>query len=302
MYDYGNDYDFTTHSMPLRAGRMHYVDAGNGPETIVLVHGTPTWSYEWRHVIQALSPRYRVIAPDHLGFGLSERPAGGEYTPEWHARNFEEFIERLAPGPFTLVVHDFGGPIALGLAERRPDLVRAVVVVNSWMWSFAGDREMLSRGRIAGGSIGRLLYRWANLSLRVLMPGAYGDRSKLTPGIHRAYLDRFSDRESRSMVLWPLARAIIGSGAFFEGLWRARASLASRPMLIVWGMKDSAFKPHQLKRWAAAYPDASIVKLQDAGHWPHEEDPTAVIAAIRTFLADHHDGLVHAPAAVLAAP
>lgn len=290
---HANSYDFRSHSVALTAGRMHYVDEGSGPRTIVLVHGTPTWSYEWRHVIRALSTHWRVIAPDHLGFGLSARPRDGEYTPEWHARNFEEFIERLAPGPFTLVVHDFGGPIALGLAQRRPDLVEAVAIVNSWMWSFDDDREMRSRGRVAGGALGRLLYRWGNFSLRVLMPSAYGDRSKLTPEIHAAYLDRFADRDSRSMVLWPLARAINGSSDFYASLWQGRSSLAERPMLIVWGLKDSAFKPYQLRRWEGAFPAARVVKVKDAGHWPHEEDPAAVIAAVQDFAATYYPGCHH---------
>ena len=277
-------YPFTNRWMSLPAGRMHYVDEGRGPATIVLVHGTPTWSYEWRHVITALASRYRIIAPDHLGFGLSDRPANGAFTPEWHAANFAAFMDQLAPGPVTLVVHDYGGPIALGVALQRPEMVERVVIVNSWMWSFEDDREMKARGSIAGGMIGRFLYRWANFSLRVLMPGAYGDRARLTPAIHRVYLDRFQDRWSRGAVLWPLARALNGSSAFFQDLWQRRQRLADRPILIVWGMKDTAFRPHQAERWSSAFPHARVVRLDGAGHWPHEEDPAAVSAAIESFV------------------
>src|SRR5688500_8619028 len=79
-------YPFESRWMPLRAGRMHYVDQGTG-DPIVFVHGTPTWSFEWRHLIRGLSKSARCIAPDHLGFGLSDRPHGAPYTPEWHAEN-----------------------------------------------------------------------------------------------------------------------------------------------------------------------------------------------------------------------
>jgi haloalkane dehalogenase len=276
-------YPFESKSMPLREGRMHYVDAGAGPP-ILFVHGTPTWSFEWRHVIRALSTTHRCIAPDHLGFGLSERPRAAAYTPEWHAENFSEFVERLNPGAFTLVVHDFGGPIALPLAIRRPDIVQRVVVINSWMWSFAGDPDMESKARIAGSAFGRFLYRWANVSLRVIMPSAYGDRRKLTTAIHRQYLDRFPDRWSRGAVLWPLARALLVSSAFYDSLWRERATLANRPALIVWGMKDSAFRPHQLSRWTTVLPQASVVEIPDVGHWPHEEQPDRVVDALTRFL------------------
>ena len=278
------DYPFTSRWISLPAGRMHYIDEGGGPTTIVFVHGTPTWSYEWRHLIRGLSSTSRIIAPDHLGFGLSDRPPGGDYSPEWHAKNFADFMERLSPGPVVLVVHDYGGPIALGVAQQHPELVTGVVIVNSWMWSFELDKEMTSRGRIVGGSLGRFLYRWINFSLRVLMPSAYGNRAKLTPETHKVYLERFKDRWSRGAVLWPLARALNGSSAFFRSLWEERARLSALPMLIVWGMKDSAFRPHQLARWIETYPHARVVRVEDAGHWPHEESPDRVAAAIESFL------------------
>jgi haloalkane dehalogenase len=274
---------FTPRHLALRAGTMHYIDEGAG-DPIVFVHGTPSWSLEWRHLVRALSGSHRIIAADHLGFGLSERPAGAPYTPEWHAENFAEFIERLGVGPFTLVVHDFGGPIAMPVALNRPDLVKRVVVLNSWMWSFEGDPEMERAGQIAGSSFGRLLYRWANLSLRVLMPGAYGNRRKLTPRVYREYLDRFPDRESRGTVLWALAKSLLGSSAFFDSLWKRRAELASRDALIIWGMKDPALKAHQLDRWRAVFPAARVVQVGFAGHWPQEEEPACVINTMRDFL------------------
>jgi len=82
-------YPFASRTLPLRAGRMHYVDEGQG-EPLLFVHGTPTWSFEYRHLVSALSRRFRCIAPDHLGFGLSERPAAIAYTPEAHAANLDD--------------------------------------------------------------------------------------------------------------------------------------------------------------------------------------------------------------------
>jgi len=276
-------YPFDNKWMPLDQGRMHYVDEGAG-DPVLFVHGTPTWSFEWRHVVRALAPSYRCIAPDHLGFGLSERPRGVPYTPEWHAQNLAAFVERVNAGPMTMVVHDYGGPIALPLALKRPELVKRLVIINSWMWSFTGDAEMESKGRVAGSELGRFLYRWANLSLRVIAPSAYADRKKLTPAIHRQYLDRFPDRWSRGAVLWPLARALLGSSAYYDSLWREHERLSNVPTMIVWGMKDSAFRPSQLERWRAGLPTARVVEVEDAGHWPHEERPDRVIDALQNFL------------------
>jgi pimeloyl-ACP methyl ester carboxylesterase len=112
-------YPFESRWLELASGgRMHYVDEGSG-EVVLLVHGTPTWSFEWRHLIRSLAAGYRCVAPDHVGFGLSERPRDGAYTPEWHAGNLAEFVSRLGLRDVTLVVHDYGGRIRLPLALDR---------------------------------------------------------------------------------------------------------------------------------------------------------------------------------------
>jgi haloalkane dehalogenase len=182
-------------------------------------------------------------------------------------------------------VHDFGGPIALPIVLGDPGRVMGLVVLNSWMWSFADDPEMTRRARMASGALGRFLYRRLNASLRLIAPSAYGDRRKLTKAIHRQYLAPFPDADGRERVLWALARALLGSSPFYDGLWQNRRQIADVPTLIVWGMKDSAFRPHQLGRWRRALPHASVVELPAAGHWPHEEEPEAVLAALEPFLA-----------------
>lgn len=297
-------YPFASRFVDLPAGRLHYVDegpvsesgsaAGTGAEqgagrpgtgTLLFVHGTPTWSYEWRHLIGALRGTHRCVAPDHLGFGLSQRPKDFPYAPEDHARNLLAFVRALDLKDLTLVVHDFGGPIGLPVALEEPARVKRLVVINSWMWSFEGDADMEKKARVAGGALGRFLYRYGNFSLKVLTPYAYGDRRKLTPEIHRQYLDRFPDRWSRGAVLWALARSLLGSSAFYRSLWDRRSSLAPLPALIVWGRKDRAFEPRLLARWKEALTRARVVEMPESGHWPHEEEPEAVIAALREFLA-----------------
>src|SRR4051812_41988670 len=154
-------YPFESHWLKIDRGRVHYVDEGQGKDdTIVFVHGTPTWSFEWRHLISALSSSHRCIALDHLGFGLSDRPRGVPYTPEWHADNFAHFIERLNPGPFTLVVHDYGGPIAFPFRFAPPQLAKPVGIIKSLMWSLARGPQDGSEGEIA-----RRLFRGAPAKL-----------------------------------------------------------------------------------------------------------------------------------------
>jgi len=276
-------YPFRSRWLELAEGKIHYVDEGDG-EPVLFVHGTPTWSFEYRHLIAALRGGHRCIAVDHLGFGLSDRPAAADYTPEAHAARLRAFVDKLGLRRFTLVVHDFGGPIALPLALDDPDRVERLVVLNSWMWSFADDPEMTKRARMVSGALGRFLYRRLNASLRLIVPSAYGDRRKLTKAIHRQYLAAFPDADGRERVLWALARALTGSSAFYEGLWQRRQRLAAIPTLIVWGMKDTAFRPHLLARWRRALPHATVVELAEAGHWPHEEQPEGVIGAVQAFV------------------
>ena len=268
----------------LRDGEMHYVDEGSGPP-ILFVHGTPTNSYEYRHLIAALSTRFRCIAPDHLGFGQSARPRSFAYTPEAHATALQEFVDRLDLRDITLVVHDFGGPIGLPLAVQGADCrVRKVVLMNTWAWPLDDDPKMARGARFIGGAIGRFLYRYANASLRLIMPSAYGDRKKLTPEIHRRYLEVFRDRDARVLVLHALATSLLGSRAHYQSLLDRLDRLRAMPVLIVWGMKDSAFQPYQLERWRQLLPGGQVETIEGAGHWPHEEEPGRVIEAIERFL------------------
>jgi haloalkane dehalogenase len=276
------EYPFKSHTISLGDGDMHYVDEGAG-EPLLFVHGTPTWSFEYRHLIKVLSTRYRCIAPDHLGFGKSSRPKGFAYTPEAHAGVLREFVDRLGLDRFTLVVHDFGGPIGLPLALEDHSRVARVVILNSWAWPLDDD-PMAGGARLAGGPIGRLLYKYANASLKMIMPSAYGDRKKLTPEIHARYLDVFRDPESRVLVLHALAKSLLGSRAHYQSLLDRIGQLRTRPVLVVWGVKDSAFKPHQLARWRSLLPNAAVTEIAEAGHWPHEEAPAQVIEAMNAFL------------------
>ena len=263
---------------------MHYVDEGAGPPAL-FVHGTPTWSFEYRHAIRAARETCRCIAPDHLGFGLSDRPRGASYTPEAHAHRLREFVDGLKLDRFALVVHDYGGPIGLPLALAGR--VTRLVLLNTWMWPFDDDREMANRARFAGSAFGRWMYRHMNASLRLIMPSAYARRSRLTRNIHRQYLAPFRNPEDRVLVLWPLAQALLGASSYYQELYSRVENLQAIPTSIIWGLKDTAFRPHLLERWRQVLPGAKVLALDNAGHWPHEEAPSEVAEAIAEFLSSN---------------
>jgi haloalkane dehalogenase len=279
-------FPFRPRFVETRYGRVHYVDEGpaGADEVVLLIHGTPSWSFEYRHVIPELSRSRRVIAVDHLGFGLSDRPEDFAYTPEAHTEVLREVVERLGLSRFSLVVHDYGGPIALPLALEAPERIRGLVVLNSWMWRLDEDPKFERGARLMGSWLGRFLYRWLNASLRLLMPFAYADRRKLTPAIHAQYLSVFPGRDDRERVLWALARALRGSSRTFARLWAERARLALIPSLIVWGLGDRALPPELLERFRQALPHARVAALREAGHWPQEEAPAEVARLLDGFL------------------
>ena len=253
-----NLYPFESHYIDVDGGRMHYVDEGTGP-VVVLVHGTPTWSFLYRSLIRDLSRDHRVIALDHIGFGLSDKPAQWSYRPGDHARNLETLIERLALRDVTLIVHDFGGPIGLSYATRHPENVRALVLFNTWLWSLEGTpAEKLSR--FMAGGIGRFLYTRLNFSPKVIIKAAFGDKSKLTREVHRHYISVFPTSSERQAP-WMLAKELIGSSDWYTSLWNQRERFAGKPSLVLWGMKDPAFKADALARWTSTLTSAHVVQF-----------------------------------------
>lgn len=276
-------YPFVSRFLELPAGRLHYVDEGEGP-ALVMVHGIPTWSFLYRHLIRALAPRYRCIAPDHLGFGLSDKPADWSYRPPDHAANLAALIERLQLRDVTLVVHDFGGPIGLACAVEQPENVARLVLFNTWMWSFAGDREKTWIGRLLASPLGRFLYTRLNVSPRVIFKHAFADRSKLGGGVHRHYLAPLGTPAERRGN-WVMARELLGSGDWYDGLWARRDRIRDLPALLLWGMRDVAFREKELVRWEALFTCARVVRLEGTGHAPQEEAPERVVAEMEAFLS-----------------
>ena len=269
-----NEWPFEPHFHDGPDGRQHYVDVGEGPVTL-FSHGTPTWSYEWRHAIAALPGRR--IAIDHLGFGLSDRPDVG-YRPEDHARRFAHFADSLDLQDATMVVHDYGGPIALRWILDHVDRVKRVVIVNTFAWPLDDDWQIAMGARLLGSGLGRWMYGRFNLSLNAIAPSAYADRAKWD-AVKDQYHSVFPDYDSRTRTLWPLAHALLGSSEYYADLQRDLPRLAGTPVDLVWGAKDTAFPPHVADKWQAAVPHAQRVDLP-VGHWPHEEDPAGFLAAL----------------------
>ena len=220
---------------------------------------------------------------DHIGFGLSDKPPDWSYLPQDHARNLALLIDELDLKQITLVVQDWGGPIGLSYATDHPDNVARLIVMNSWAWPVDRDPYYIAFSSFMGGPIGRLLIRRCNVFATQVMRRAYGDPDKLTPELHAHYLRALPTPESRKgSYVFP--RQITGATPWLREIWDRAGALRDLPTLIVWGMKDIAFREKELKRWQQAFPGAQTIRLPGAGHFVQEEAPGELASAALGFL------------------
>jgi haloalkane dehalogenase len=276
-----NEYPFESNFFSTPYGNIHYVDQGTG-DPIVFVPGNPSWSFEARNMIKILSKQYRCIAVDHLGFGLSDKPLDFSYLPQEHAKNLEALLESLNLERITMVVGDWGGPIGLSYAIRHPEKIKSIIITNTWLWSVKNDLYYQGFSGFMGGPIGRWLIRRQNFFAQTVVSMAFGDKSKLTPHIHKHYLEQFSNPEERKGN-WVFPKQIIGASDWLESLWNQRNLLNDKVAVIAWGAKDIAFREKELKTWISAFPKARVMRFPNSGHFIPEENPSELADAIRNI-------------------
>lgn len=279
-----NEYPFASHYFQTDAGKLHYVDEGRG-KVVLMLHGNPAWSFLYRNLIKLLSPNYRCIAPDYIGFGLSEKPADWSYLPEEHARHIEALIGHLNLKDITLVVGDWGGPIGMSYAVSHPHNVKRLIVMNTWAWPVNRDFHYVAFSAFMGGPIGRFLIRRFNFFAGSFMRVAFGDKHKLSAEAHRHYLRALPTKaERKGSYVFP--KQIIASTPWLAQLWSQIGALQNKPALFVWGMKDVAFREKELQQWQSALPHSLTLRLDTVGHFVQEEAPQELGEAVTEFLAN----------------
>ena len=274
-------YPFHSKYIQLKSGKMHYIDEGVG-ETILFIHGTPTWSFLYRNQIKHLSKNYRCIAIDHLGFGLSEKPVNFEGTPQSHSRNLAEFIDHLNIQNFTLAVHDFGGSIGLSYAIKNPEKVKKVILMNTWLWETKSNPEVQKIDKLINSWLGKFLYLNFNFSPKVLFKKGFYNKKSLTKNVHKHYLTVFPNKSSRLSLL-KIAKSLISSSDWYQAQWEQLHKISDKPVLILWGMKDEFITPKYLEKWQQQLSNYQLVKL-NSGHFIQEEAASEVSQEIDKFL------------------
>jgi haloalkane dehalogenase len=273
------EYPFESKYYQLPVGKMHYIDEGEG-ETMVMIHGNPGWSFEFRHIIKEMSKTHRCIVPDHIGFGLSDKPFEWDYLPENHAKNLELFINSLNLKNITLVVNDWGGPIGLSYALKHPEKIKKIVIMNTWMWSVENDPYYRKFSGMMGGGFGRFMIKNFNIFGKMVVKKAVGDKKKLSKHIHKHYYKHLQTKKDRKGC-YVFPKQIIGSSKWLDSLWQQRDKINKISTTIIWGIKDIAFREQELNYWIDNWNNPKVIKLAETGHFPQEEAPNRVIEELR---------------------
>lgn len=284
-------YPFASQWLDLDGQRLHYLDespSDSTPErqTLLFVHGNPTWSFHWRNLIHALRPHFRCVAPDHLGCGLSDKPSQLMPLAD-HINHLVALIDRLDLARVTLIAQDWGGAIGLGAMLRMPERLEHIVLFNTGAFTPHDVPWRIRACRIP--FLGQLAVQGGGLFSRAALRMTLARKLRLEPAVADGYLAPYDSWANRRAVYGFVKDIPTGphhpTWQTLVDLERRLPSLADRPALLVWGMRDWCFRPDCLERFEHAWPRAEVQRLTDVGHWVLEDAPEVALAAVERFLA-----------------
>lgn len=285
-------YPFASNWHAVGAHRIHYLDErpaepSGGP--VLMVHGNPTWSFYWREFIADLRGAHRVVAIDHLGCGLSDKPEAGPYRLADHIARLESLVVALDLRDLTLLMHDWGGAIGMGLAARHPDRIARIGVFNTGAFPSPRIPFRIAVCRLPG--LGPLAVRGLNgfAGAAVHMATTKGLAPDVRAGLlapydtwaHRVAVQRFVEDIPMSSAHPSWATLL----KVEEGL----RHFADKPVLIGWGDKDWCFNHTFRQDWERRFPGALVHRFPDAGHYVIEDAKAELLPIVRAFASGAHD-------------
>jgi haloalkane dehalogenase len=274
----------------LKGFKYHYVDEGEG-EPLVMVHGNPTWSFYYRELIKSLSGRYRTIAPDHIGCGLSDKPQPSQYNYTLQSRidDLDHLVETLTgPEKITLILHDWGGMIGMAYALRHPEKISRLIVLNTAAFLPPDTKKLPLRLYLIRNS--GPLAAIAVLGFNLFAVGALHMASHrgLARDVKRGLTAPYNCWKNRIATLKFVQDIPIEekdpSYIIVKQAGEQLHSLSNLPMLICWGENDFVFDSDYLAEWRRRFPAAEIHRFSDAGHYVLEDVPEKIVPLIQDFL------------------
>ncbi len=288
-----SEYPFASHYLDLNGLKYHYLDEGSG-DPVVMVHGNPSWSFYYRDLVKDLRPNYRVIVPDHIGCGLSDKPDDSRYsyTLQQRVDDLDELLSHLKIGAkVTLVVHDWGGMIGMAWASRYPEKIARLVILNTAAFHLPVTKKLPLGLKICRDTaIGEFLVQRLNIFARgAAWVGC--KRHPLSMELQNLYCSPYDSHQNRIATLRfvqdiPLKPEDPGYDLISQveaGLPRFNAI----PMCICWGEKDFVFDRKFLSEWRRHFPQAEVHSFADCGHYILEDAKDDVIPIISQFLSSH---------------
>ncbi|MGA7927710.1 MAG: alpha/beta hydrolase [Candidatus Sulfotelmatobacter sp.] len=271
--------------MDLDGARMRYLRAGSGP-ALILVHGLLGYSFSWRYTMPALAPYATVYAPDMMGAGFSDRPAGLDHSMRGTAQRLLRFVERLGISSFDLLGTSHGGAVAMMAAaeclsgNRGLHLRGMVLVAPVNPYSAHGQRLAPLVGSNFGTALFRLMIAGASFSYSYWHARMYGDRSRIPPDALPGYMAPLAKPR-----LFEHALSIVRSWTEdLRELETTLPKLASVPTLLMWGSKDPAVYASSAAPLAKYFPNSKLIIFPGIGHLPYEECPEEFNRGLIEFL------------------
>ena len=290
-------YPFADHWLEIDGLTLHYVDEGSGSgsgPTLLFFHGNPTWSLLYRGLIPPLSQEFRCVCVDYPGYGFSERPPKEEYDylPETHSALMEKVVDQLGLTDLVTFHQDWGGPIGLGLAGRRPELIRKLVIGNTWAFPIHEDPRFeatKSFSQTMGAPENQENVIQHNMFLEAATPllrqGQDRRNSALGDAVAAAYNATWSKPEWRYPT-WIAPNQIASGVKFAEEVERGLANLKDTPTLFFWGEQDPVCTPVLYEKFKELLPNSRLVLLPEASHFIQEDEPETIVEEMRKFLAE----------------
>ena len=250
--------------------RMHYVDEGRGAPVLCL-HGAPTWAYLYRHMIPPLADEYRVVVPDFIGFGRSDKlTAGDDYSFALHYEALRDFVEALDLTNITLVVQDWGGLLGLAYAARQPERIARLVILNTFLPTGAEEKST------AFLAWRRFVKNTPDLPVGTVVRRGLATPDRLSEAEEAAYDAPFPTLASKAgAVAWPLLVPMTPDDPVADVMRKTRARLAewSKPAFVLFAPADPILGGAQevFRDLIPTAREQPAVTIDDAGHFLQEE-------------------------------
>ena len=279
---------FEEHYEVIDGIRLHYVDEGSGPP-ILLVHGQPTWSYLYRKMIRPLvAAGYRCIAPDLMGFGLSDKPTDeSAYTLGRHVELVTGLVEKRQLAGVTIAGQDWGGPVGLRYAIDHQDNVRSLVILNTLVK--ITPVPLLFTFVFRNGGFSSFLVRRLDLFRKIIFRRGWPFRRPLEAGVMEQYKMPHPTAASRAGIA-AFPKMIPGNDRHPNAAYISQIDSVLRnwdvPVLVMFSDGDIAFKPTEGQRIAEMVPDGRFQVVRNAGHYLQEDAGEEIAQRMVTFLRD----------------